>query len=102
MKTQVDGRIDKVLFNEGQHVKKGDVLVQIDPRPFAIQLQTAQAALARDTAKLKNAQLNLERYKTLREQNLIAAAAVHRPGGDGRAARRAGAGRPGADRHRAA
>jgi multidrug efflux system membrane fusion protein len=72
VRTQVDGRIDKVLFIEGQHVKKGDVLVQIDPRPFAIQLESAQAALARDTANLKNARVNLERYKTLAQQNLIA------------------------------
>jgi multidrug efflux system membrane fusion protein len=72
VKPQVDGRIDRVLFKEGQRVKKGDVLVQIDPRPFAIQLQSAQAALARDTAQLKNGQLNLERYQTLSSQNLIA------------------------------
>jgi multidrug efflux system membrane fusion protein len=72
VKTQVDGRIDKVLFKEGQRVKKGDVLVQIDPRPFAIQLESAQAALARDQANLKNARLNLDRYKTLSQQNLIA------------------------------
>jgi len=72
VKTQVDGRIDKVLFTEGQTVKKGDVLVQIDPRPFEIQLLSAQAALERDEANLKNAQLNLDRYKTLSSQNLIA------------------------------
>ena len=72
IKPQVDGRIDKVFFTEGQHVKKGDVLIQIDPRPFAIQLQSAQANLARDNANLKNAQLNEDRYKTLRSQNLIA------------------------------
>ncbi len=72
VKTQVDGRIDRVAFREGQRVKKGDVLVQIDPRPFAIQLESAQAAIARDNANLKNAQLNLERYKTLSQQNLIA------------------------------
>jgi multidrug efflux system membrane fusion protein len=71
VKPQVDGRIDKVLFTEGQHVKKGDMLFQIDARPFAIQLQSAQANLARDTASLKNAQLNQERYQTLRAQNLI-------------------------------
>jgi len=72
VKTQVDGRIDRVLFTEGQQVKKGDVLVQIDPRPFAIQLESAQAAMGRDQANIKNARLNLERYKTLSQQQLIA------------------------------
>jgi multidrug efflux system membrane fusion protein len=72
VKPQVDGRIDRVLFTEGQAVKKGAVLVQIDPRPFQIQLESAQAAMARDAANLKNARLNLERYKTLSQQNLIA------------------------------
>ena len=72
VKTQVDGRIDRVAFIEGQHVKKGDLLVQIDPRPFAIQLESAQAAMGRDQANLKNARVNLERYKTLSQQSLIA------------------------------
>jgi multidrug efflux system membrane fusion protein len=72
VKTQVDGRIDRVLFTEGQSVKKGDVLVQIDPRPFAIQLETAQAKLVQDVANEKNAKLNADRYKTLSQQNLIA------------------------------
>jgi multidrug efflux system membrane fusion protein len=71
VRPQVDGRIEKVLFTEGQSVRKGDVLVQIDSRPFAIQLQSAMAALDRDQAQLKNGQLNLERYKTLSAQNLI-------------------------------
>jgi membrane fusion protein, multidrug efflux system len=71
VKTQVDGRIDKVLFKEGERVKKGDVLVQIDPRPFQIQLLSAQATLERDQAQQKNGVLNLERYKTLSDQKLI-------------------------------
>jgi multidrug efflux system membrane fusion protein len=72
VKSQVDGPIVAVKFKEGQAVKKGDVLVQIDPRPYTIQLQNAQAALVRDEANAKNARLNLDRYKTLSQQNLIA------------------------------
>lgn len=72
VRTLVDGRIDQVFFTEGQHVNKGDALVQIDPRPFTIALESAQAALQRDQAQLKNARLNADRYKTLTNQNLIA------------------------------
>jgi multidrug efflux system membrane fusion protein len=71
VKTQVDGRLDRVLFKEGDAVKRGDLLAQVDARPFAIQRQQAEAGLARDQAQLRNLQLNLERYKTLRGQNLI-------------------------------
>jgi multidrug efflux system membrane fusion protein len=72
MRPQVDGRIDKVLFVEGQPVKKGDVLVQIDPRPFLVALHQAQGALARDKAQLETSQGNLKRYEGLKAQNLVA------------------------------
>ncbi|MDB4934800.1 MAG: putative Co/Zn/Cd efflux system rane fusion protein [Labilithrix sp.] len=71
VKTQVDGRLDRVLFTEGQAVKKGEVIALVDPRPFTIQLHTAEAAVARDEAQLSNGKLNLERYETLRKGNLI-------------------------------
>jgi multidrug efflux system membrane fusion protein len=72
VRPQVDGRLDKVLFTEGQTVKKGEVLAQIDPRPFLVQLHQAQGALARDQAQLDAARRNYERYKSLREQQLVA------------------------------
>ena len=65
MRPLVDGRIQTVLFKEGDAVKKGDVIVQIDPRPFAIQVQLARANRARDAATLVNARITLERNKTL-------------------------------------
>ena len=72
VRAQVDGRLDKVLFTEGQFVHKGDVLAQIDPRPFAAQLHQAAGALARDRAQLHDAQINLERYRSLLAGKLIA------------------------------
>jgi multidrug efflux system membrane fusion protein len=72
VRPQVDGRLDKVLFTEGQPVRRGDVLVQIDPRPFLVTLHQAQGALARDKAQLETLQANLNRYEGLKAQNLVA------------------------------
>lgn len=71
VRAQVDGRLDSVHFTEGQEVKRGQLLAQIDPRPFMIQLHQAQANLARDKALLEGSQLNLERYAKLSEQKFV-------------------------------
>ena len=72
VRSQVDGRLDEVVFREGQAVKKGEVLAQIDPRPFQIQLHQGEGALARDQAQLVGAQRNLARFEDLAKRKLIA------------------------------
>jgi multidrug efflux system membrane fusion protein len=71
VRPQVDGRLDRIDFVEGQDVKQGERLAQLDLRPFEIVRAQAAAALARDQATLVNAQVNLQRNKTLREKNFI-------------------------------
>jgi len=65
IRARVDGQLDTVAFIEGQDLRKGDVLAQIDPRPFQAQLAQVQATRARDQATLANARLDLRRYATL-------------------------------------
>ncbi len=72
VRTQVDGRLQDVRFKEGQHVRRGDVLAQIDPRPFQAALDQAEGALLRDQSQLRAAQLNVERDRRLVAQQLIA------------------------------
>lgn len=72
VRPQVSGVITQVLFREGQMVKAGQVLVQIDPRPFQMTLLQAQGNLARDQAQLESARVTLSRYQTLLAQDSIA------------------------------
>jgi multidrug efflux system membrane fusion protein len=70
VKTQVDGRIDRIAFREGQAVKKGDLIAQIDPRPFQAVLHQAEATLAKDRATVSQNKLTYDRQVALKQDNL--------------------------------
>jgi multidrug efflux system membrane fusion protein len=71
LKSRVDGQLMKVLYKEGDPVHEGDLLVQIDPRPYQVQLEMAEGQRARDQATLDNARVDLDRYQKLLAQNAI-------------------------------
>jgi len=71
VKSRVDGELMLIHFKEGEIVHKGDALLEIDPRPYQVQLTQAEGQLARDQAILENARVDLVRYKTLLAQNAV-------------------------------
>jgi multidrug efflux system membrane fusion protein len=70
--TRVDGEIMRVAFKEGQFVHAGDILVEIDPRPFQVALDQAEGQLAKDIASQNDAKVDLNRYQTLWQEGVIA------------------------------
>jgi multidrug efflux system membrane fusion protein len=71
VKSRVDGQLNRIDFTEGQLVKQGQVLAELDPRPFQVQLMQAEGQRAKDEAALADAQIDLKRYQVLIEQDSI-------------------------------
>jgi multidrug efflux system membrane fusion protein len=71
VKSRVDGQIIKISFTEGQHVRAGDILVEIDPKPYEAALAQAEATKLKDQAQLDNARLDVERFSRLVGTNAV-------------------------------